>query len=89
MLASLKNLGPRSAEMLAAAGIKDLATLRRLGAVRAYLAVKQAGKPVSLNLLWAIEGALLGVHWQEVARERRMHLLMQLDDWQGSGEKAI
>jgi DNA transformation protein len=33
-------------------------------------------------LLWALEGAISGEHWQVVARERRTSLLMALDDAQ-------
>ncbi len=89
MIAGLKNLGPKSAQMLARAGIHDVDTLRRLGSVRAYVAVQQAGVAVSLNLLWAIEGALRDVHWNTVVRDSRMSLLMQLDDLQRRPAAAV
>ncbi len=75
----LPGLGPKSRAMLAAAGIHDRAALQRLGAVAAYLQIKRAGQPTSLNLLWALEGALTGQHWQTVAREERTRLLLALD----------
>ncbi|MGS5089831.1 TfoX/Sxy family protein [Hydrogenophaga sp. A37] len=75
----LPGLGPKSLAMLAAAGIHDRAALQRLGAVAAYLQIKRAGQPPSLNLLWALEGALTGQHWQTVAREERTRLLLTLD----------
>ncbi len=75
----LPGLGPKSLAMLAAAGIPDRTALERLGAVAAYLQVKRAGQPASLNLLWALEGALTGQHWQTVAREERTRLLLALD----------
>lgn len=65
--------------MLAAAGIDTLAELRALGAVRAYLAVKRAGAKPSINLLWALEAALTGRRWQDVARDDRVSLLLALD----------
>jgi DNA transformation protein len=65
--------------MLAAAGIEDQNTLERLGSVEAYLQVLRAGQPATLNLLWALEGALTGRHWQVVAREERAQLLLTLD----------
>lgn len=65
--------------MLAAAGITGRASLERMGSVRAYLQVKRAGQPATLNLLWALEGALTGQHWQIVAREERTRLLLALD----------
>jgi DNA transformation protein len=72
-LADLRNLGPKSQALLAAGGITSFEQLRRLGAVQAYARVKASGvNNASLNLLWALEGALSGEHWQVVAREHRL-----------------
>ncbi len=78
-IAALPNFGPKSKQMLALAGIHTLEQLRELGAVRAYVQVKRAGNS-SLNLLWALEGALSGRHWQEVAKHDRLRLLLELED---------
>jgi DNA transformation protein and related proteins len=75
----LPGLGPKSWEMLRAAGVEDAAALRELGAVRAYLAVTASAKSVSLNLLWALEGALTAKHWQAIARDERSRLLAELE----------
>ncbi len=76
---SLPNLGLKSQQMLLSAGIPDIEALHQLGAVRAYLKVKATGAPASLNLLWALEGAISGLHWREVAREHRTSLLLALE----------
>jgi DNA transformation protein and related proteins len=81
-IAELPNLGPRSAQALAAAGIQTLGELRRRGSVAAYAAARQASPNVSLNLLWALEGALTGMAWQDVAREHRTSLLLALESLQ-------
>jgi DNA transformation protein and related proteins len=78
-LAALANLGPRSAEALVAAGISSLKQLRALGAVAAYSQARKSGANVTLNLLWALEGALTGLPWQTVAKEHRTSLLLALD----------
>lgn len=78
-LSHLPGLGPKSLAMLEAAGITDLNQLQRLGAVAAYLQVKQQCRQSSLNLLWALEGALTGQHWQTVARQDRLRLLLELE----------
>ena len=83
-LGDLQNLGPKSQAMLAAAGIHSLEQLRTLGSVRAYLRVKSTGANASLNLLWALEGGLTGLHWQVVAREHRLSLLLALEATQGN-----
>ena len=78
-LAGMANLGPKSAAILAAAGIQSREHLAMLGSVAAFAMAKRSGTPVSLNLLWAIEGALTGQSWQKVAREHRASLLLALD----------
>jgi len=40
--------------------------LRELGAARAYVRTRRVNPRVSLNLLWALEGALTGLPWQVV-----------------------
>jgi DNA transformation protein len=79
-ISTLLNFGPKSQQMLAQAGIHTIEQLRELGAVRAYVQVKRSGACSSLNLLWAMEGALSGRHWQEVARHDRLRLLLELED---------
>jgi DNA transformation protein len=81
-LAALRNLGPKSQAMLAAAGITTSDELRRLGSVAAYARVMATRANASLNLLWAIEGALCGRPWQVVAKEHRTSLLLALDSHQ-------
>jgi len=79
-IAALPNLGAVSARKLAEAGIASVAALRRLGAVEAWRRVRAHWPGASLNLLWALEGALTGRSWQEVARTERTRLLLALDD---------
>ena len=64
----LANIGPVSRRMLAAAGITSVETLQRLGSVEAYRRVRAHDPRASLNLLWALEGALTGRPWEDVAR---------------------
>lgn len=78
-ISELPKLGPKSRQMLARAGITTLSQLRRLGSVAAYRKVKQAGGNASLNLLWALEGAITDLPWQTVAREHRASLLLALE----------
>ena len=79
MVEKLRNLGKRSQEMLAAAGIKSEEQLRITGSAAAFVAVKRAGCAPSLNLLWAIEGALTNRDWKTVARNDRLSLLTQVE----------
>ena len=67
---------------MARAGITTVAELRSLGAVAAFARARVLDPKVSLNLLWALEAALSGLSWQEVAREHRTSLLLALDEYQ-------
>jgi len=84
-LSNLRNLGEASAKMLAAAGITTEAELRRRGAAAAFVAVKRAGGKPSINLLWAIEGALTDRDWKDVAKTERLSLLTQVESLEARG----
>ena len=62
-----------------AAGIASVAELQRIGAVAAFLRVKRAGLKPSLNLLYALEGALTGTHWARLSDDERGRLLIAVD----------
>lgn len=78
-LMHLQNLGLRSCNWLADVDIKTEQKLRELGAVRAFVKVRDAGCHPSLNLLYALEGALQGCHWTELSESDRSNLLQALD----------
>jgi SAM-dependent methyltransferase len=81
-IADLDGLGPKSQQMLARAGINSVDQLRALGAVAAYVKARAVNAGTSLNLLWALEGALTGQPWRQVAREERTRLLLALDAYE-------
>ncbi len=63
----LRNVGPKSATLLRAAGIDSLEKLREIGAVAAYRRVKFVEpRAVSLNMLWALQGALTDRDWRDI-----------------------
>jgi hypothetical protein len=70
----LRNIGPKSAAWLRQVGIHDEAQLGAMGAVEAFTRIRRAGFKPSLNLLYSLEGALTGVHWQDIPSERRAEL---------------
>ena len=75
----MRNIGPKSAAWLRQVGLRTLDDLAAVGTVEAYMRVKRAGFRPGLNLLYAIEGALLDCHWQEVPEERRHELILAAD----------
>jgi hypothetical protein len=75
----MRNIGPKSAAWLRQVGLRSLEDLTAVGTVEAFMRVKRAGFKPGLNLLYAIEGALLDCHWQEVPEERRQQLILAAD----------
>jgi hypothetical protein len=88
----LRNLGVKSEQMLGEIGVRTADELRRRGAVEAFFLLKRAGITSSLNMLWALAGALEpwpeGQHWREVARgDQRLSLLLSLEDRETSAKR--
>jgi DNA transformation protein len=78
-VAALRNLGPRSARLLAEAGIRTIAELRLIGPAKAYARAETlAPRSVSLNLLWAIAAGLDDRDWRALSREEKGSLLAQI-----------
>lgn len=77
--AQLRNIGPKSAAWLRQVGLRSAEDLVAAGAVQAFVKVKRAGFKPSLNLLYALEGALLDCHWHDVPEARRQQLLAELE----------
>ena len=75
----LRNIGPTSAAGLRQVGLRTQEDLESVGAVEAFIRVKRAGFRPSLNLLYALEGALLDCHWQQLPEARRGELLVAYD----------
>lgn len=75
----MRNIGPKGAAWLRQVGLRTLEDIAAIGTVEAFMRVKRAGFKPGLNLLYAIEGALLDCHWQEVPEERRQELILAAD----------
>ncbi|CAH9051618.1 hypothetical protein PSECIP111854_00783 [Pseudoalteromonas sp. CIP111854] len=79
----LPGLGEKSEQVLLSVGIDSIQALRQLGAVHAFIKVKKSNstKP-SMNLLYALVGALEGHHWLSVAKTQKAELLMLLEEYE-------
>ena len=76
----MRNLGPRSGDMLPQAGITTPAELRAADPFVVYARLRQCVPGTSLNALYALIGAVEDLDWRVVMRERRMEFLLRLDD---------
>ncbi|QIL86363.1 TfoX/Sxy family DNA transformation protein [Vibrio sp. HDW18] len=78
-LKNLPNLRLATERMLKKAGIETVASLQSNGSVAAYKAIQRTHTAeVSLELLWALEGAIEGKHWSVIPQQRRDELLSHL-----------
>jgi DNA transformation protein len=75
----LRNLGPTSSKWLAAVGIHDRRDLEALGAINAYNLCKAHSYNVSLNLLWALQAALMDMPWTQLPDDIKDQLRQRLE----------
>ena len=75
----LLNLGPKSMAWLRQTGVRTLDDLKAVGSLAAFVRIKRAGFKPSLNLLYALEGAILECHWQSLPEGRRSELILAAD----------
>lgn len=74
-LTSLRNIGPKSAAWLESVGINSVNELFDIGVEEAYRKVRAAYPDrVSLNMLYALQGALLDLPWNELPEEMKSQL---------------
>ena len=73
-LLSLKNIGRTSALWLKTIGVHDYDNLKDMGPVEAYQRINQRGIKTSKVLLYALQGALLDIHWNDIAPELKQQL---------------
>ncbi len=77
-ISSLRNLGPRTESWLNDIGIFTRADLEEIGSVNIHRILKEKGYPVSMNLVWGLEGALADVDWRELSEELKADLRSQI-----------
>jgi hypothetical protein len=76
----IPNIGPVSSGWLHEAGIHSLADLEGIGAVEAYKRVKALyPHRVSLNLLYGLQAALLGISWKDLTPDMKADLRFQVE----------
>lgn len=76
-LLTLKNLGNTSVNWLRAVGIHTHEDLARIGAVQAYNRIRERGIKVSKVLLYALQAALLDIHWNDLPPEVKLRLVAE------------
>jgi DNA transformation protein len=74
-LARMRNLGPVSATRLRAVGIESPEELRRVGAVEAFIRLREANPfEISAVFLYALHGAVTDTDWRQLSESTRARL---------------
>lgn len=78
-LKDLPNLRLGTERMLKKAGIESVEALKQHGSLEAFKAIRAFNEEVTVELLWALEGAIEGKHWSVIPQSRREELLAHLN----------
>ncbi|MDF3029490.1 MAG: transcriptional regulator [Moraxellaceae bacterium] len=78
-LSELQGLGPKSCAWLAQIGITTADQLRARDPFEVYARLCAQVPGMSLNMLYALIGAIEDRHWQDVRREQRTTILLRLE----------
>jgi DNA transformation protein len=77
-LKGIINIGPTIAKRLNEIGVYTIVDLQKIGASKAYLKIKTKYLEKTIPVcyyLYSFEGALLGIHWDDVPQKRKEELL--------------
>ena len=77
--AKIRNIGPKSAAWLRQVGIRSEADVKEIGALAVFMKVRKAGFRPSLNLLYALEGAVQDCHWTALDPQRKSELVLEVN----------
>lgn len=81
-ISELQGLGPKSELWLNQIGLFTRSDLEQVGAVGAFIKLSEHhGKQPSLNMLYAMIGALEDTHWATIAKNDRERLLNELQEY--------
>jgi len=76
----VRNMGPKSRQWLASIDVHTLDDVVSLGVIETYKRVKAAyPEKVSLNLLYALQAALLDLRWNELPPDIKEELKQQVE----------
>ncbi|HST29031.1 MAG TPA: TfoX/Sxy family protein [Rudaea sp.] len=80
----IRNVGPKGAAWLRQVGVRTQDDLVKLGPVDAFMKVKRAGFRPSLNLLYALAGAIENRHWAALPDEQKHALVAAAEANEGA-----
>ena len=73
-LSDLPNIGKKLEEQLNKVGIETIEQLKEVGSKQAWLDIKAIDASACINRLCALEGAIEGIRWHNLAEEVKRDL---------------
>jgi len=73
-LSDLPNIGKKLEEQLDEVGIETIEQLKEVGSKQAWLDIKAIDASACINRLCALEGAIEGIRWHNLAEEVKRDL---------------
>jgi DNA transformation protein and related proteins len=73
-LSKLPNIGKTLANKLEMTGINNEQELKAIGAENAIIKIATVYNKPCINMLYAIEGAIQGIRWHNLKKERKLEL---------------
>ncbi|MCB9461259.1 MAG: TfoX/Sxy family protein [Anaerolineaceae bacterium] len=74
-MSRIKNIGPKSESWLNDIGIFTVDDVEVIGVVEVYRRLKLSRPNISLVMLYALQGAVMDMHWQEIPDDVREDLI--------------
>lgn len=78
-LSHLKNIGEVSEKMLNSIDVFTKEDIDDLGPVTIYFILKSRGFDVSMNMVYALQGAIMDLHWNELPKDVKNDLIQQVE----------
>ncbi len=78
-LSNLKNIGEVSEKMLNSIDVFTREDIEDLGPVTIYFILKSRGFDVSMNMVYALQGAIMNLHWNELPSNVKNILVEQVE----------
>jgi DNA transformation protein and related proteins len=74
-LQKVTNIGKVMSKKLEQVGIKNETELKAVGSEKAFLLVKSIDSSACICSLYALEGAIQGIRWHSLSKEKKEELL--------------
>jgi DNA transformation protein len=78
-LSKLKNIGEISEKMLNSIDVFTKEDIEDLGPVTIYFILKSRGFDVSMNMVYALQGAIMDLRWNELPNDVKNNLIEQVE----------